>query len=114
MYVYIYTEYFTNENDITFDKQTEPLVKNKGTFHSPRNRNKMLDIVPDYLNNQNFDNAAIKSKSNISKNEWEPLKLLKENESIVTKEADKGGAVAVMNKTHYYNIVVKIFQDEET
>ena len=27
------TEYFANENDITFDEQTEPLLKNKGTFH---------------------------------------------------------------------------------
>ena len=108
------TEYFANENDITFDEQTEPLVKNRGTFHPPRNRNKMLDIVVDYLNNQNFDNAATKNKSNISKNEWEAIKSLKENDSIVIKEADKGGAVVVMNKTHYYNIVVKILQDEET
>ena len=55
------TEYFANENDITFDEQTEPLVKNRGTFQPPRNRNKMLDIVVDYLNNQNFDNAATKA-----------------------------------------------------
>ena len=27
------TEYFANENDITFDAQTERLVKMKGTFH---------------------------------------------------------------------------------
>ena len=74
----------------------------------------MLDIVVDYLNNQNFDNAAIKNKSNISKNEWEAIKSLRENDSIVINEADKGGAVVVMNKTHYYNIVVKILQDEET
>ena len=26
------TEYFANENDITFDEETQPLVKNKGTF----------------------------------------------------------------------------------
>ena len=68
------TEYFANENDITFEEQTEPLVKNRGTFHTqpsppPRNRNKMLDLVVDYLNNQNPDNAATKNKSNISKNE---------------------------------------------
>ena len=55
------TEYFANENDITFDEQTQPLVKNKGIFHPPRNGNKTLDIVVDYLNNQNFDNAATKA-----------------------------------------------------
>ena len=69
--------------------------------------------VVDYLNNQNFDNAVTKNKSNISKNEWEAIKSLKENDYIVIKEADKGGAVAVMSKTHYYSIVVKILQDEE-
>ena len=74
----------------------------------------MRDIVVNYLNNQNFDNAATKNKSNISKNEWKAIKSLKENDSMVIKEADKGGSVVVMNKTHYYNIVVKILQDEET
>ena len=108
------TEYFANENDITFDEETQPLVKNEGTFHPARNRNKTLDIAVDYLNNQNFDNAATKNKSNISKNEWEAIKSLKENDSIVIKEADKGGAVVVMNKTHYYSMVVKILQDEVT
>ena len=108
------TEYFANENDIRFDEETQPLVKNKGTFHLPRNRNKTLDIVVDYLNNQNFDNATTKSKSNISKNEWKAIKSLKENYSIVIKEANKGGAVVVMNKTHYYCVVMKIFQDEVT
>ena len=44
----------------------------------------------------------------------EVLKSLRENGSIIIKEADKGGAVVVMNKTHYYSIVVKILQDEET
>ena len=56
----------------------------------------------------------LKKKSSISKKEWEAIKSLKENDTIVIKEADKDAAVAVMNKTHYYSIVVKILQDEET
>ena len=108
------TEYFANENHIRFDEETQPLVKNKDTFHPSRNRNKTLDIVIDYLSNQNFDNATTKNRSNISKNECEAIKSLKENGSIVIKEADKGGAVVVMNKTHYYSMVVKILQDEVT
>ena len=32
------TEYFANENDITFDEQSKPLVVNKGIFHPTRNR----------------------------------------------------------------------------
>ena len=89
----ILTEYFANENDITFNEETQTLVKNEGAFQPPRNRNKTLDIVVDHLNNQNFNNAATKNKSNISKNEWEAIKSLKENDSVVIKEADKGGTV---------------------
>ena len=41
------TEYFANENCIIFDEETQPLVKNKGSFHPSGNRNKTLDIVAD-------------------------------------------------------------------
>ena len=55
-----------------------------------------------------------KNKSNILKNEWKAIKSLKENDSIVIKEADKGGTVVVMNKSHYNSMVVQILQDEVT
>ena len=42
------------------------------------------------------------------------MRSLKEKDSFVNKEADKGGVVVVMNKTHDYNMVVKILQGEET
>ena len=42
------------------------------------------------------------------------MKSLKETDSIVIKEADKGGAVVVMNKTYYCSIAIKTLQDEET
>ena len=50
----------------------------------------------------------------MSKNEWETIKLLKENDSILINEAGKGGAVVVIKETHYYSMVVKILQDVET
>ena len=52
----------------------------------------MIDVIVDYLNNQNFDIALTKNKSNISKNDWEAIKSLKENDSIVITETDKGGS----------------------
>ena len=51
----------------------------------------MIDVIVDYLNYQNFDIALTKNKSNISKKDWEAIKSLKENDSIVIKETDKGG-----------------------
>lgn len=55
-----------------------------------------------------------KNNSKSQKNECEVIKSLKENDSVVIKEAYKGRAVVVINKTHYYSIVLKIPQDEET
>ena len=39
------TGYFANENDITFDEQTESLVKNKGTFHPLEMETKCLILL---------------------------------------------------------------------
>ena len=39
------TEYFANENDITFDEQTEPQVKNKGTSHPLEIETKCLILL---------------------------------------------------------------------
>ena len=40
-------------------------------------------------------------------------KITKKKDSIVITEVDKGGAVVIMNKSHYYSIVVKTLHDEE-
>ena len=39
------TEYFANESDITFDEQTEPLVKIKGTFNPLEIETKRLILL---------------------------------------------------------------------
>ena len=39
------TEYFANENDMTFDEQTEPLVKIKVTFTSLETETKRLILL---------------------------------------------------------------------
>ena len=41
----ILTQYFANENDITSDEQTQPLVKNKGTFHPLEIETKRLILL---------------------------------------------------------------------
>ena len=39
------TGYFANEDDITFDEQTEPLVNNKGTFQPLEIQTKCLMLL---------------------------------------------------------------------
>ena len=86
-----------NENEI--DNNEGHLIKLKSTFTPPRNRNKTLDIVIDFLHKQNFENETKKTRSNITKREYDGLVELKKNKDIIIKEADKGGAVVIINIT---------------
>ena len=48
---------------------------------------------------------------NISKTESEAIESLQNNESIIIKEADKGGASVIMDKEHYKQMVETIIND---
>ena len=51
-------------------------------------------------------------KNNLTQAEWEALKTLKEDDDIIIKEADKGGATIIMNKEYYKDLVETILKDE--
>lgn len=42
-----------------------------------------------------------RNKSNFRRKQWEALKEIKNNDSIVLKEAEKGGGTIVMGKQQY-------------
>ena len=44
----------------------------------------------------------------MSKEDWQALKELKNDESIVIKEADKEGAVVIMDSDHYEQTIYKL------
>ena len=50
----------------------------------------------------------------MSKDDWQALKELKNDESIVIKEADKGGAVVLMDSAHYEQMIYKQLEDKNT
>ena len=102
-------EFFSEEEN----SNDTSLVKNKSNFHPPRDRDKTLDTVCDFLNKQNFEKNT-KRKANISKNEEAGINLLKNNNEIIIKEADKGGAVVIMNKNHYKKMVMDHLNDKKT
>ena len=81
-----------------------PLVKNNSDFYPPSNRNTFLDTTIDFINQQNLNNLS-KNKNNLSKDDWQALKELKNDESIVIKEADKGGAAVLMDSAHYEQMI---------
>ncbi|KAL5022894.1 hypothetical protein ScPMuIL_002049, partial [Solemya velum] len=51
------------------------------------------------------------SCTNFSKHQCKTLEELKNDESIITKEADKESAIVIMNRTDYKDIVIDIFSD---
>ena len=52
--------------------------------------------------------------SNISKHEWQDILNLKKNKDIIIKEADKGGAVVIMNTKQYLKMISDHLNDEKT
>ena len=81
-------------------------MKGTSTFAPPAHRNKVLDAAINYLKSQTFDTEIKNAKSNLSRSERDGLKKLKENKDIIIKEADKGGCVVIMNRSHYQKMVM--------
>ena len=73
-----------------------------------------MDSVIKFLPKQSFYEENFKNKSNISKHEWQDILNLRKNEDIVIKEANKGGAVVVININHYLKMISDPLNDETT
>ena len=54
-----------------------------------------------------------KKPSNLSKDETAALKALTSDKTIIIKEADKGGAVVVMDATYFRDGILQMLNDEE-
>ena len=50
----------------------------------------------------------------MSKGDWQALKELKNDESIVIEKVDKGGTVAIMGSVHYEQMIYKQFENKST
>ncbi|OOY72080.1 GIY-YIG nuclease family protein [Solemya velum gill symbiont] len=94
-----------------YDTSTDnSLVRNKSNWAPNRGRDSHLDCFIDTItkfpvtNSKNF-------KQNISKAEQRALEKLKQDETIVIKEADKGGAIVIMDKDYYREKVLDQLND---
>ena len=55
-----------------------------------------------------------KSKSNISYMKQKELSKLSNNETIVIKPAEKGGAVVILSTGHFQSMIMQHLSDENT
>ena len=72
-----------------------------------------MDASINFLNSLNLD-IRKKQKSNLSKEQWNAINQLKNNDGIIIKEADKGGSIVIMTKRHYKKMVYEQLNDNIT
>ena len=96
----------TKKHTILFQKQS--------TFTPPRKRDRDLDHQIDVLNNLNLEKMGTKSKSNLSNVEQKQLSNLINDETIVIKLAEKGGAVVILSTGHFQSMIMQHLLDENT
>ena len=94
--------------------EDESLVRNNSNFKPPLNRNSYLDEYISCLKGYASTNANTnRVKDNLNKEERTAIENLRNDPTIVIKEADKGGAVVIMDRDHYKRMVMQQLLDEE-
>ena len=106
---------FFEENSDASDTD-ESLAKNKSNFCPPRNRNITLDNYIDFLTKFPLEELQVKDikRSNLTKEDQNALHELREDSEILIFEADKGGAVVVMDRTYYADKILEMLNDSQT
>ena len=102
-------EFFQNKEA---HNSEENLFQKQSTFTPPRKRDRDLDHQIDVLNNLNLEKMGTKSKSNLSNVEQKQLSNLINDETIVIKLAEKGGAVVILSTGHYQSMIMQHLLDE--
>lgn len=109
--------YDSEDQDESSDETDDPLVRNKSNWNPKPKRNKLLDSCIDTLtkSTKELGQQNVKScKDNLSKEERNALKRLQNNNEIVIKEADKGGAICIMDKAFYREKMSELLMDDQT
>ena len=112
-------ENFHNEASAEDDEDTSllsqgPLVKNKSQFTPATGRNKTLDYYINFIKAFPKENQCNQRHFNTSKGEAQAIHQLKCDPNMVCKEADKGGALVVMDKNYYQSAMEEMVQDQST
>ena len=87
-------------------------MKNKKGFKPPLNRDKNLeDYIACLKKSANSNTVEKRGRSNISSYQRKAIQDLKNDSSIIIKQADKGGAIVVMDVNHYKQMALEQLHD---
>ena len=110
-------EFFYQDESENSSYEDPSIARNKSTFHPSRNRDRALDTGIDAMQkaSKNLQSFALKTaKDNLTHSERRALKTLRQNHNIIIKEADKGGAICIMDKTYYASKIKSLLNDQNT
>lgn len=95
------------------DNDDESIVSNKSDFMPPKGRNQYLDKFIDTVKTFPIEQLSGKNtfRNNINKLEWDAIENLKNDESIIIKEADKGSAVVIMDREYYKSLCLSVLEN---
>ena len=99
------TEFFADKES----EEDESLVKNKSTFTPKTGRNKCLEDYIDSLSNYPLTPNTV--THNLTRGEKSALQTLRNDKNIVIKQADKGGAIVIMDSEYYKTMVEEQLND---
>ena len=89
----------------------DSLVKNASIFCPEKGSNKELDLYCEKIDQLELEENR-NVKNNLSKKQIKALTDLKNNKNLVIKEADKGSAVVIMDKTYYIQKIQEMLDDQ--
>ncbi|MEW8548114.1 MAG: hypothetical protein AB2693_31815, partial [Candidatus Thiodiazotropha sp.] len=101
-------EFFYEQED-----EDDSLVKNRSDFTPPKGRNEALEKYISTTSNFPLSTAKSKTHYNISLQQRNVLKKLSEDKEIIIKEADKGGAIVIMD-SYFYQERIQLMLNDKT
>ena len=103
-------EYFEGNED----ENDQTLVRKKSNWIPPKGRDSDLEaFVTNVTDIPLTPNDKSKIKHNLPKSQQNSIKSLTDDESSIIKEADKGGATVIMNKSFYQRKIEDMLSNQE-
>ena len=96
------------------EEEDKSLVRNKSDFVPPHGREELLDAFVKHTNSVPLvPTEKSKIRRNVTWQEQTSISELASDESIIIKQADKGGATVIMDKQFYQEHIDKMLQNNE-
>ena len=110
--------FFNGNESENIDIDMQPIAKNKSNFAPSSSNSVVLEKAIESISklSEICTESSIKntSHSNFKKKEWNFINNLRNDNTLIIKEADKGSALVIMDADYYKDIMLNILSDQNT